>query len=198
MNRTIVGIRKVAPFDLYDISVENDHCFELDCGVIAHNSMYPKDIISGGTAIMLSSNQAFIISKSQEKEGTDLAGWKYTINVEKSRFVREKSKLPFIVLYDSGIQKWSGLFDLAVDAGLILKPKQGWYQLVDPISGEVAEKNVRQAEIMRNNHFFEALLKNKDFIQFCEKRYKLIGHHEQTTLDFEEELISLEEDDDER
>jgi RecA/RadA recombinase len=157
---------------------------DVPCIAVSHvynemGTMYPKTIISGGTGILLSSNQAFIITKSQEKDGTDLAGWKFTINVEKSRFVREKSKLSFTVLYDSGIQKWSGLFDLAVDAGFILKPKQGWYQLVDPTIGEISsplEKNFRQADVMNNNTFFETLIRNEKFIEAVEKRFKLLAH----------------------
>lgn len=43
--RTLVGVVEVEPFDLYDITVENDHCFRLVNNVIAHNS---KTIVGGG------------------------------------------------------------------------------------------------------------------------------------------------------
>jgi intein/homing endonuclease len=49
--RKLVSVREVEPFGLYDITVENDHCFELSNGVIAHNSMYPKAIVSGGCVV---------------------------------------------------------------------------------------------------------------------------------------------------
>lgn len=49
--RKLVGIKIVDPFPIYDITVENDHCFELDNGIIAHNSLYPKQIISGGCLV---------------------------------------------------------------------------------------------------------------------------------------------------
>jgi hypothetical protein len=164
---------------------------DVPCIAVAHVyselGLYPKTIISGGTGILLSSNQAFIISKSQEKEGTDLAGWKFTINVEKSRFVREKSKLPFTVLYESGIQKWSGLFDLAVDAGFIIKPKQGWYQTVNPKTGEISEKNVRLNDVMKNDEFFESVIENENFIAFCERRFKLIAHYDSNNIQIEDD-----------
>lgn len=99
---------------------------DIPCICICHTyqemSLYPKQIISGGTGLIYSANQAFIIGKSQEKDGTELAGWNFTLNVEKSRFVREKSKLTFRVLYESGIQKYSGLLDMALESGLIQKP----------------------------------------------------------------------------
>ena len=44
----LTSIREVDPFDLYDISVEEDECFRLTNGIIAHNSMYPKAIVGGG------------------------------------------------------------------------------------------------------------------------------------------------------
>lgn len=150
----------------------------IPCVAINHvykeiGAMYAKNIVGGGTGIMYSANTVFIITKAQEKDGTDLSGWKFTINIEKSRFVKEKSKLPFTVLYDSGIQKWSALFELAMEAGYLIKPKVGWYQLVDPETGEVSEKNYRQADVQKNDQFFEALVKTADFKSFVENRYKL-------------------------
>ena len=135
--------------------------------------MFPKAIVSGGTGIYYSANQIFIISKSQEKDGTDLAGFKFTINIEKSRFVKEKSKLPFTVLYESGIQKWSSLFDLALDAGFIAKSTQGWYNLVDMDTGEVIEPRRRLKDIEQDDAFFEKLIANDDFNVYIERKFKL-------------------------
>lgn len=135
--------------------------------------MFPKAVVSGGTGIYYSANQIFIITKSQEKDGTDLAGFKFTINIEKSRFVKEKSKLPFTVLYESGIQKWSALFDLAVEAGFITKSTQGWYNLVDMDTGEVLEPRRRLKDIEQDDEFFEKLVANDDFNVYIERKYKL-------------------------
>jgi hypothetical protein len=41
------------------------------------------------------------------------------------------------VLYKGGINKWSGLLDLALLGNFITKPKIGWYQLVDQDTGEL-------------------------------------------------------------
>lgn len=154
------------------LTTKNIPCLAIN-HVYKEIGMFPKAIVSGGTGIMYSANTVFIITKAQEKDGTDLSGWKFTINIEKSRFVKEKSKLPFTVLYDSGIQKWSALFELAMEAGYLIKPKVGWYQLVDPETGEVSEKNYRQADVQKNDQFFEALVKKADFKAFVENRYKL-------------------------
>lgn len=155
--------------------------------------LYPKAIVSGGTGIMYSANQVFIISKAQEKAKDDtLAGWKFTINIEKSRYVREKSKLPFTVLYGSGIQRWSALFDLALEAGFLIKPKVGWYQLIDPETGEVSEKNYREAEVQANDEFFERLTHTKAFKEFIEKKYKLSAD-EINPSDFVDEDVDIDD-----
>lgn len=152
---------------------------DIPCVAIAHTysemSMYPKDIISGGTGLIYSSNQAFIITKAQEKEGTDLSGFKFTINIEKSRFVKEKSKLPFRVLYEGGIQKWSSIFDIAMEAGYITKANQGWYNTVDLETGEIQKPNRRKADIESDDAFFEALIQNPEFKSFVEKRFKVVS-----------------------
>lgn len=135
--------------------------------------LYPKTIVGGGTGIYYSANQIFIIGKSQEKDGTDLAGFKFTINIEKSRFVKEKSKLPFTVYFDRGIQKWSSLFELAQECGHIIKPKIGWYNKVDMTTGEIDPKGYRAKDIESDDAFFQNLIKDKVFKDFVEKKYKL-------------------------
>ena len=89
--------------------------------------LFPKDIVSGGTGIYYSADNIFIIGRQQEKTGTDLVGYNFIVNVEKSRFVREKSKIPVEVLFEGGISKWSGLLDTAIDGGFVVKPSNGWY-----------------------------------------------------------------------
>jgi RecA/RadA recombinase len=177
------------------LTTKNIPCLAIN-HVYQEMGLFPKAIVSGGTGIYYSANQIFIIGKAQEKDGTELAGWKFTINIEKSRYVKEKSKLPFTVLYDSGIQKWSSIFDFAVDAGFILKPKVGWYQLVDPDTGEIYDKNYRQAEVHNNDEFFEKLIKNKDFNLHIEKTFKLAASQEQRKVaDHADQVEDIEEED---
>jgi len=82
----ISSINKVGRRPVYDLSVSEVEHYALKNGVVTHN-----------TGIYYSANQIFIITKAQEKTGTELAGFKFTINIEKSRYVREKAKLPFTV-----------------------------------------------------------------------------------------------------
>ena len=77
--------------------------------------MFSKAVVSGGTGIYYSADNIYIIGRQQEKTGQDLTGYNFIINVEKSRFVREKSKIPVEVSFEGGISKWSGLLDMAME-----------------------------------------------------------------------------------
>jgi RecA/RadA recombinase len=151
---------------------------DLPCILINHvyteiGPMYAKTIIPGGTAVTYASNQIFVIGKAQEKEGTEIAGYKFTINIEKSRFVREKAKLPFTVLYETGIQKWSSLFDLAIEYGSIVKINQGWYSTVDMETGEINESKRRAKDIETDDKFFKKLISDPVFKKFIESKFKM-------------------------
>jgi len=150
---------------------------DLPCIIINHVyqeiGMFPKTIIPGGTAVTYAANQIFVIGKAQEKDGTEIAGYKFTINIEKSRFVREKAKLPFTVLYEKGILKWSSLFDLAIESGHIIKANQGWYNPIDLETGEILEPKRRAKDIESDNKFFETLIEDTNFKEFVSKKFKL-------------------------
>lgn len=133
--------------------------------------MYPKDIMSGGTGGMLSSNIVFIITRSQDSDSSGLNGYNFTINVEKSRFVREKSKFTFTVNFDKGINKWSGLLDLAVEFGYIQKAG-AWYKVLDFDTNTFGAKSYRASEI-ETNEILGKIVKNKEFIEKVRNKYIL-------------------------
>ena len=92
--------------------------------------LYPKDIVSGGTGAYYSSDAIWIVGRQQEKDGKEIKGYHFVINIEKSRHVREKAKIPITVTFEGGISKWSGLLDVAVEGGYITKPKLGLLQFI--------------------------------------------------------------------
>jgi RecA/RadA recombinase len=148
---------------------------DIPCIAVNHTyqtmEMYSKAIMSGGTGGMYSANQVFIIGKAQEKDGTELTGYNFTINIEKSRFVKEKSKFPFLVTYKGGIAKWSGLLDIALDGNFIAKPSNGWYQLVDQDTGEMIGTKMRAAELDENDVLWKELLASDKFKTYIRKKY---------------------------
>lgn len=176
------------------LTTKNIPCLAIN-HIYQEMGLYPKAIVSGGTGIYYSANQIFIISKAQEKDGTELAGFKFTINIEKSRYVKEKSKLPFSVFFDSGIYKWSSLFELAQESGHIIKPKVGWYQTVDMETGEISEKSYRAKDLESNDAYFEKLIQDNVFKEYVERKFKLTGGSSggSQSLNDDEEEVDIDE-----
>lgn len=133
--------------------------------------LYSKSVVSGGTGIYYSADIIFIVGRQQEKDKDELAGWNFIINVEKSRFVREKSKIPVTVLHDSGVSKWSGMLDIAVELGFVVKPKNGFFSRVDD-DGVVEEASVKE-KATENLTFWKPLLSSKKFNDKIAETYKV-------------------------
>ena len=122
--------------------------------------------MSGGTGVYYSADNIYIIGRQQEKDGTDIVGYNFIVNVEKSRYVREKSKIPVEVTYEGGISKWSGLLDVALDGGFVTKPSNGWY------SKKGSDEKLRLKDTY-NKDFWLPILASKEFQEYIENTYKV-------------------------
>jgi RecA/RadA recombinase len=149
--------------------------------------LFPKTIMSGGQGGMLASDNVWIVGKSQEKDGTELVGYNFTITIEKSRYVKEKSKIPIRVTFDGGISKYSGILDLALEAGEVVKPTNGWYSLVNKETGEIGGK-VRAKDTERED-FLGEVLKRESFRLWVKDRYKL-AQGKMIADEFDNEMIN--------
>ena len=134
--------------------------------------MFPKAIVGGGTGAMYSADNVYILGRQQEKEGTEIVGYNFIINVEKSRYVKEKSKIPVSVSFDGGLSKWSGLLDIALESGHVIKPSNGWYQKVDVTTGEMDDKKYRIKDTDTKD-FWMPILLSKSFNDFVKNKYSL-------------------------
>lgn len=133
--------------------------------------LYPKDIVGGGTGSYYSADNIYILGRQQEKEGTEIVGYNFIINVEKSRYVREKAKIPVTVRFDGGVSKYSGLLDMALESGHVTKPNVGWYAKVDMDTGEVDSKKWRLADT-ECAEFWDSILESKSFKQWVRDHYQ--------------------------
>jgi hypothetical protein len=104
--------------------------------------------------------------------------------VEKSRYVKEKSKIPVTVSFDGGISKWSGLLDLAIESGHVVKPSNGWYSKVDN-DGVIEDKKYRIKET-DTKEFWLPILKQKTFQDFIENKYRVASGNIMNYDDVEE------------
>ena len=128
--------------------------------------LYPKDIVSGGTGIYYSADNIFIIGRQQEKGTDGITGYNFIINVEKSRFVREKSKIPVEVSFEGGISTWSGLLDVALESGHVINPSNGWYQKKD-------EEQKYRINDTYTKEFWMPILKDTTFQEWIKTRYAI-------------------------
>ena len=130
--------------------------------------LFPKDVVGGGTGIYYSADNIWIIGRQQDKKGTEVQGYHFVINVEKSRYVKEKSKIPITVSWEGGVQNYSGLLDCALAGGFVIKPSNGWYSYKD------SESKVRYDETLKES-FWQPIFEKTDFKEFVKKQYS-IGH----------------------
>ena len=152
--------------------------------VISHTyktlELYSKDVVSGGTGQYYNADNIFILGRQQDADKVDgkkeIQGYHFIINVEKSRYVREKSKIPITVSFDTGIEKYSGMFDLAVESGHIVpainpktgKSAQGKYNRV----GDTVPYSVDEMD----KKFWDPILKDPKFSQFIKDKYCLTSN----------------------
>lgn len=172
----IKSIKSIGKNPVYDISINSDEYdkqqYILENGVISHN-----------TGAMYSSNVVFIIGRAQEKDGSEVSGYTFTLNVEKSRDVKEKSKLKFKVLFESGVCEYSGILDIAMAAGFVKKPSSGWYQRI--INGQPEDKRYREKDT-ENKEFWAPIISDPKFKEACSKIFKLqSGKHSEIEDDID-------------
>ena len=163
--------------------------------------MFPKAVVSGGTGIYYSADAIWIIGRQQDKVGQEIQGYHFIINIEKSRHVREKSKIPVSVSYEGGIVKWSGLMEIAEKGGYLHKPKVGWYEAINPETGEViSEKLMRAKDVNDNKDFWLMMFEKTNLSQFIKDSFTMgaqgaimrddIDEVDQVIDDNDEELAS--------
>lgn len=171
----------------------------LDIPMVAVNhiymeqGLYPKAIVSGGTGVYLSADNIYILGRQQEKEGTEVIGYNFIINVEKSRHVREKSKIPICVLHEGGLSRWSGLLEMALESGHVIKPSNGWYSKVDKETGEVEDKKYRIKDT-ESKEFWLPVLMSPSFQEWVKENYKVSANQMLTDDDIDKELSEIDDD----
>ncbi len=147
--------------------------------------MFPKAVVSGGTGIYYSADNIWILGRRQNKQGTEVTGYDFVINVEKSRYVKEKSKIPISVSWSGGVERYSGLLDVALAGSFVAKPSNGWYSRVDKSTGEFIGSKVREKETL-SEEFWKPIFDETDFASYLKESFS-IGGNKIIELDIENE-----------
>ena len=84
-------------------------------------TMFPTDVMGGGSGLQYAASTIIFLSKRKEKEGTDVVGNIIHCKNFKSRLTKENKKVDVLLRYDKGLNRYYGLIELAEDAGIFTK-----------------------------------------------------------------------------
>lgn len=94
----------------------------------------PTKELSGGSGLKYAASVILALSKAKAKgkdaggksTDTDRIGSIITVNAQKSRLIKEETKVKVLLRHTGGLDKYFGLFDLAKEAGLVVKEGNRW------------------------------------------------------------------------
>lgn len=130
----------------------------------------PTKIVKGGKGGYLAANDIWMITRAVDREKggeKELLGYKFTIWIEKSRRVREKSKVPVMVSFEGGVDKYSGLLEIAEEGKFI--------SVTNKVKGHFDHANGSCTTEKEANEFFEKLLMAAEFAEYVKNTYKQAG-----------------------
>lgn len=134
-------------------------------------------VMKGGKQGFLSADTIWFVTRSQEKDSDkNLKGWNFTYNSMKSRTIKERSKFTLTVLYEGGIDKYSGLLDLAREGGFVDMPSSGWYVRTKFVNGfETVEDKKWRLNDMSCAEFWDPVLATPAFDEYLKKCFVMEG-----------------------
>lgn len=139
--------------------------------------MYGKSIMSGGQGPLLAADTVLMITKSQNKDKTtkELLGFDFTLVAHKSRFVREGLKIPITVEFNGGISPVSGLLEIAMKTGDVVRDGQNYKRIfIDKETGEVFDDEKKSKKKLTKEWFDELYhSKNSTFKENLQSFLKL-------------------------
>jgi len=141
--------------------------------------------IPGGRKIEFNS-EAIVLGRSRAKEKKSasdptIIGYIITAETYKSRWSKQNSKLKFRIKVDGGLDIFYGILDDAIEAGVVVKPKAGYYSRPCVPNDKEFKENA-----IYNSDFWLPIFKDTEFKQWLEEKYT---HND--TLDISTETDGL-------
>ena len=153
---------------------------QLDVPMIVTNHTYdvigsyvPMKDMGGGGGLKYAASTIVFLGKSKDRDGTEVVGNIIKATTQKSRFTKEQMKVECKLNFETGLSRYHGLIDLAVEAGI-------WESAGGRIT--VDGKKVFGKAIMKEpeKFFTEDVLKQID--EHCNSKF-MYGSDEQETDD---------------
>jgi hypothetical protein len=96
---------------------------------------YSKRVMTGGGGPMLAADNVIMMFRKEIKDddkanlsfakGRIIDGYEFILLSDKSRYVKEQKTIPINVYWNTGVAKWSGFDELAVNYGIIESVNRG-------------------------------------------------------------------------
>jgi len=84
-------------------------------------TMFPTDVMGGGSGLQYAASTIIFLSKRKEKEGTDVVGNVIHCKNFKSRLTKENKRVDVLLRYDQGLNRYYGLLELAEKYDILKK-----------------------------------------------------------------------------
>ena len=111
MAKVVKSIRKVEKKPVFDVTVGDNHHYILESGLVSHNS-----------GLKYAASTIVYLSKKKEKNADgDVVGSIIHCKLYKSRLTKENQQVDVQLNYDSGLNRYYGLIDIALSAGIFKK-----------------------------------------------------------------------------
>jgi RecA/RadA recombinase len=164
----------------------------LNIGMVATNHTYvsqdpysPDDIVSGGSGFVFASSIVVAMKPLKLKEdsegvkGSDVLGIRAGCKIMKSRYSKPFESMEVLIPYSSGLDKFSGLFDLFIQKQVITKDGNR-YSYTD--ANGVEHKHWRKDYLTNHDNILELIMKEWNYSREKEPNIK----KEETLIEPEE------------
>lgn len=106
----VKSVKKIEQENVYDISVDEFNHYILANGLISHNS-----------GLRYAASGIVFLSKSKDRDGKEIVGNFIKVKMDKSRLSKENATVELKLSYESGLDKYFGLLELAEEAKIFVK-----------------------------------------------------------------------------
>lgn len=138
--------------------------------------LFAQTVQGGGTGLEYAASTVVFLSKKKDKVGSDVVGNIIHCKLDKGRLTKENSLIDTAIRYDTGLQRWYGMIDLAIEAGIWQKSGTR-IELQD--GSKIYAKNIME-EVDR--FFTDDIMSKID--KYCERKFKY-GNAVQEEIDGE-------------
>ena len=104
--------------------------------------MYSPVVISGGGGAIYAASTILTLNKSKHKEGTEVIGGIIRATAYKSRYTKQDQKVEMLLDYNSGLDRFWGILEIAEKFGVVKKLNVRTYEL--PNGEKVGSKELRE------------------------------------------------------